>query len=125
MPNKDKALFPEIKVLTCPKCKSHFKKGLEPYMISVEPDVPGVGLECPECGHSVRWVITNALPLPIDSFNACIGAISQLVKVAWYSHKRMEVVWLDHYVMLKSWAPQLQQMQEQLNALDGGTDAKS
>jgi len=38
MQNKDKALFPEIKVLTCPKCKSHFKKGLEPYMISVEPD---------------------------------------------------------------------------------------
>jgi len=125
MPSRNSALFPEIKVQSCPKCSAHYDRCLEPYIISVEPDVPGVGLKCPECGYSVEWVMANALPLPCDSFNACIGAISQLVKVAWYRPNRMDVGWRDQFELLKEWAPVLKEMLMQADALAGGTHAKS
>lgn len=125
MPNKDNALFPRLKVMSCPSCNAKYKKPLEPHILTEAPEVPGVGLTCPDCGHKIEWVILNALPMQIDHINACFGAMCQLVKVAWITGKKIDVGWLKEYRMLKEWAPTLLQMREALEGMGGVSDAES
>lgn len=86
-----KAIFPKLKVKSCPECKQVFDRPLEAYFRSgTDPHAPYLLLQCPGCGYK-KMMEVDALPLPVDHANAVFGGVIQLLAASFINNKSIKI----------------------------------